>query len=79
MTNTKMRIVEDAPTPTGQPGILIECTCGTPHGSGRAIMTAAARDGLTKHPERIHGFVTLAHHPALSRAPKVRRDGPWAV
>lgn len=74
-----MRIVSDTQTPTGQPGILIECTCGTNHGTGRAIMRAEARDGLAADPKRIHGFVTLAHHPALSKAPQVRANGPWAV
>jgi hypothetical protein len=74
---TKMQIIGSATTPAGQPGILIQCDCGTPHGTGRAVMRASARDGLTTHPERIHGFVTLAWHPVLSRAPQIRRDGPW--
>ena len=74
-----MRIIEDTTTPTCAAGIVIECACGTPHGSGRAIMRATAREGLVAHPDRIHGFVTLAHHPVLSRAPQVRANGPWAA
>src|SRR5262249_13749599 len=74
---SQMRIVEDTTTPTGAPGILVECTCGTPHGTGRAILVAAARDGLTADPVRIHGFVTLAWHPVLSKAPQIRANGTW--
>jgi len=72
-----MRIVSEAQTPTGQPGYLIECTCGTNHGTGRAIVTAACGEALRdEHPDRIHGFVMLAHSPAGRLAAKTAR-GPW--
>lgn len=63
-------------TPTGQPGRLIECHCGTNHGTGRAIVLAS---WLKLTATKIHGHVLLANHPALSRAPQIRRNEPWAV
>jgi hypothetical protein len=41
-------------------------------------MRAEAADGLRRNPVKVHGFVNLAHHPALSRAPQIRANGPWA-
>ena len=74
-----MRIIGNTQTPTGEPGILVECTCGTKHGTGRAIMRAVVREAVEANLELIHGHMILAHHPVLSRAPKVRLNGPWAV
>jgi hypothetical protein len=75
-----MRIVEDATTPTGEAGFTVECDCKThPAGRNRAVLRGVARDGIAAHPDRIHGFVTLAHHPVLSKAPKIRAEGPWAA
>lgn len=75
-----MQIIGETPTPTGEPGILVECTCATHATNGqRAILRAVARRGLTQHPERIHGFVTVAHHPFLARAKQTRENGPWAA
>ncbi len=71
------RIVGEATTPTGKPGILIECVCRThPAGRTQAIMRAGAA-AMPKG--RIHGQVLLANHPALSRAPQIRANGPWKV
>jgi hypothetical protein len=60
-------------TPTGQPGRLIECHCGTNHGTGTAIIQAS----WPNNPKLVHGLVTLAHDPVVSQAPKIRREGPW--
>lgn len=74
----KMRIISETQTPTGQPGFLIECTCGTNHGTGRAIVTAACGQAMKDNgtTNRIHGFVMLAHSPAGVLAAKTPR-GPW--
>lgn len=61
----------------------IVCACGAhPLGNtatlsgpaGRAVSLLKGR----KQADRVHGFVTLAHHPVLSRAPQIRANGPWA-
>lgn len=64
----------------GKAGALVRCTCRT-HAPGRdtAIVSAAAYATGNIDAERIHGMVTLANHPALSRAPQVRLNGPWAA
>lgn len=71
-----------ATTRNGQPAYLITCGCGAhPLGdtailSEAAGMALAARKGKAQS-DRIHGHVNLAHHPALSRAPQIRANGPW--
>lgn len=66
--------------------VTITCDCGEkshPTGSSADVRAVVAEklEALTpaKRRERIHGFVTLAHHPVLSGAPQILRDGPWPV
>ena len=77
---TKMQIIGETQTPTGKPGYLIECTCRTNHGTGRAIVTAACGQAMKDNgtTDRIHGFVMLAHSPAGRLAAKMP-TGPWAA
>lgn len=79
MTTFVMRIVAEAPTPTGEAGILIECLCGGHRTGNRAIVRAGARATCQRTPLRIHGLVNAAWHPLALRAPSTRRYGPWRV
>lgn len=74
MTHTE-RIVEDVQTPTGQAGVLIECTCTAHKGNCRAVIRKCE---VPKG--RIHGLVLAAHHPFnLAGAESTKRFGPWAA
>jgi hypothetical protein len=71
-------------TKDGKPGIKITCDCAT-HGASRsaiivgATATAlAARKGRDRD-ERIHGFVTLANHPAKMMQVANERNGIFAA
>jgi hypothetical protein len=65
-------------------GFTIECPCGAHPTGNKARVNTACGLALAKlrgkaQLERVHGFVNLAHHPALSRAPQIRANGPWAA
>lgn len=75
-----MQIIGGTQTPTGQPGFLIECPCRTHKGKTRAIVNAECGQALKSNPDRIHGFVMLAHSPAGNLARKMGPNhGPWAA
>lgn len=73
ITKDMARVVEHVTTPTGEPGILIECLCGNHPRGNRAIL----RECNTT-PARIHGNIDCAWS-AWSAAPSVKRHGPWAA
>ena len=75
----KTQIIGTTTTPTGEPGFIAECTCATHKTGTRIIVREEWRPGFTANPALIHGHVVLAYHPALSRAPQIRTNGPWAA
>jgi hypothetical protein len=75
MTTNKnfARIVSETTTPTGEPGILIECNCGHHSRGNRAILRKCKPTQ-----NLIHGNVNCAHSP-WAKAASGRRNGPWAA
>ncbi len=71
ITKDVARIVETTTTPTGEPGILVECTCGLHPTGTRAILRACAPT-----PALIHGNVNTAWHP-WAGIESIQRFGPW--
>lgn len=67
-----------------KPAVLITCDCAT-HADGArsavlvgpAAVALAARKGKAQS-DRIHGFVTLANHPAAMMRKANERDGIFA-
>jgi hypothetical protein len=79
---TTRQIVEDAVSPNGKAAVLVRCGCKKhPEGRTQALVSKACADAMRANATtvRIHGFVALAHHPALSRAPQIQANGPWAA
>jgi hypothetical protein len=75
----------EATTRNGQPAIKITCTCKT-HAAdantaivtGPAAPAIAARKGADQA-ERIHGYVTMANHPAKMMRIANERNGVFAA
>lgn len=67
----------------GQPAIKITCGCAT-HPEAAAILTGRTAEAVDKlkgktRDERIHGFVTMANHPARMIRISNERSGIYAA
>jgi hypothetical protein len=72
-------------TKDGKPAIRISCGCAThPANASEAVLTGATAEALSKRTgknrdERIHGFVTMANHPARMIRISNERSGIYAA
>jgi hypothetical protein len=72
-------------TRNGQSGIKVTCSCATHTADANsAVIFGAAATALSKRTgrdrdERVHGFVTLANHPAAMIRLSNERNGIFAA
>lgn len=67
-----MMVIDGKKSPLGEPALLLSCSCAT-HGdtSGKALLVfPGTEDDLPA--DRIHGFVTAAHHNGFARLSAAR-------
>jgi hypothetical protein len=80
-----MTTTMNASTRNGQTGITITCDCKTHEGhTNVAFLTGAVADALARQEgkeltERIHGYVTMANHPAKMMRVASERKGIFAA
>lgn len=73
ITKSVARIIAHEATPTGAPGVLIECLCGQHANGSRAMLRES-----NPTPTVIHNTVNIAHS-MWSGAASALRNGPWVA
>jgi len=76
MTDTSGMTQTKIITHNGKPAVEIMCLCSThPEGKSRAVVA----DRTSFPPDRIHGFVLMANHPAVAIRMSAERKGIFAA